>query len=27
VYFFDPSGHALEVLTRPYGSGSDRTAE
>ena len=22
VYFRDPSGHALEILTRPYGSGS-----
>ncbi|WAC92937.1 VOC family protein [Mycobacterium sp. Aquia_213] len=22
VYFLDPSGHALEILTRPYGSGS-----
>ena len=22
VYFMDPSGHLLEVLTRPYGSGS-----
>jgi catechol 2,3-dioxygenase-like lactoylglutathione lyase family enzyme len=21
VYFLDPSGHALEILTRPYGSG------
>ena len=21
VYFPDPSGHALEILTRPYGSG------
>ncbi len=21
VYFLDPSGHAMEVLTRPYGSG------
>ncbi len=20
-YFLDPSGHVLEVLTRPYGSG------
>jgi extradiol dioxygenase family protein len=27
VYFFDPSGHALEVLTRPYGSGSDGATE
>ncbi|OBF02169.1 MULTISPECIES: VOC family protein [unclassified Mycobacterium] len=22
VYFRDPSGHAMEILTRPYGSGS-----
>ncbi|MFE5586491.1 VOC family protein [Kitasatospora sp. NPDC056531] len=22
VYFRDPSGHGLEVITRPYGSGS-----
>jgi catechol 2,3-dioxygenase-like lactoylglutathione lyase family enzyme len=22
VYFLDPSGHALEILTRPYGSGA-----
>lgn len=22
VYFADPSGHLLEILTRPYGSGS-----
>jgi len=21
VYFMDPSGHAMEILTRPYGSG------
>lgn len=21
VYFFDPAGHGIEVLTRPYGSG------
>jgi len=21
VYFLDPSGHVLEILTRPYGSG------
>lgn len=21
VYFADPSGHAMEILTRPYGSG------
>lgn len=23
VYFNDPSGHNLEILTRPYGSGAD----
>jgi len=23
VYFCDPSGHYLEILTRPYGSGVD----
>lgn len=23
VYFEDPSGHLLEVITRPYGSGAD----
>ena len=23
VYFCDPDGHLLEVLTRPYGSGTD----
>ncbi|MEB3033863.1 VOC family protein [[Mycobacterium] nativiensis] len=22
VYFRDPNGHAMEILTRPYGSGS-----
>lgn len=22
VYFFDPSGHGMEIITRPYGSGS-----
>lgn len=22
IYFEDPSGHYLEVLTRPYGSGN-----
>jgi hypothetical protein len=22
VYFRDPSGHAMEILTRPYGSGA-----
>jgi catechol 2,3-dioxygenase-like lactoylglutathione lyase family enzyme len=21
VYFLDPSGHVLEIITRPYGSG------
>jgi catechol 2,3-dioxygenase-like lactoylglutathione lyase family enzyme len=21
VYFFDPSGHGMEIITRPYGSG------
>src|ERR1041385_4519701 len=25
VYFEDPSGHLLEVLTRPYGGGGRRT--
>jgi len=23
VYFEDPNGHLLEIITRPYGSGSD----
>jgi catechol 2,3-dioxygenase-like lactoylglutathione lyase family enzyme len=23
VYFLDPSGHAMEILTRPYGSGQE----
>ncbi|UUO03037.1 VOC family protein [Mycolicibacterium novocastrense] len=23
VYFRDPSGHYLEIITRPYGSGAD----
>jgi catechol 2,3-dioxygenase-like lactoylglutathione lyase family enzyme len=23
VYFKDPSGHLLEIITRPYGSGAD----
>ncbi|MCP9958121.1 MULTISPECIES: VOC family protein [Streptomyces] len=23
LYFLDPSGHAMEILTRPYGSGGD----
>lgn len=23
VYFLDPAGHGLEVITRPYGSGPD----
>jgi catechol 2,3-dioxygenase-like lactoylglutathione lyase family enzyme len=27
VYFPDPSGHLLEILTRPYGSGAKRVAE
>lgn len=26
VYFEDPSGHLLELLTRPYGSGSSQEA-
>lgn len=26
VYFDDPSGHLLEVLTRPYGSGGTTTS-
>jgi catechol 2,3-dioxygenase-like lactoylglutathione lyase family enzyme len=26
VYFEDPDGHLLEVLTRPYGSGITRSA-
>src|SRR5262245_22670169 len=26
VYFEDPSGHNLEILTRPYGSGGTTTA-
>ena len=25
VYFDDPSGHNLEILTRPYGSGADHS--
>jgi catechol 2,3-dioxygenase-like lactoylglutathione lyase family enzyme len=25
VYFEDPDGHFLELLTRPYGSGDERT--
>lgn len=24
VYFLDPSGHGMEVITRPYGSGPDQ---
>jgi catechol 2,3-dioxygenase-like lactoylglutathione lyase family enzyme len=24
VYFEDPNGHLLEILTRPYGSGAER---
>jgi catechol 2,3-dioxygenase-like lactoylglutathione lyase family enzyme len=27
VYFDDPSGHLLEILTRPYGSGGTDAAE
>jgi catechol 2,3-dioxygenase-like lactoylglutathione lyase family enzyme len=27
VYFPDPSGHLLEIITRPYGSGAQRVAE
>lgn len=23
MYFLDPSGHGMEVITRPYGSGAD----
>jgi catechol 2,3-dioxygenase-like lactoylglutathione lyase family enzyme len=23
VYFEDPNGHLLEIITRPYGSGDD----
>ena len=23
VYFQDPAGHYLEIITRPYGSGAD----
>ncbi|ODQ85551.1 VOC family protein [Mycolicibacterium holsaticum] len=23
VYFLDPAGHYLEIITRPYGSGAD----
>jgi catechol 2,3-dioxygenase-like lactoylglutathione lyase family enzyme len=26
VYFEDPDGHLLEIITRPYGSGSLRPA-
>jgi hypothetical protein len=26
VYFEDPDGHFLEILTRPYGSGTNRQA-
>jgi catechol 2,3-dioxygenase-like lactoylglutathione lyase family enzyme len=25
VYFDDPSGHKLEIITRPYGSGSSKS--
>lgn len=24
VYFLDPTGHAMELITRPYGSGEDQ---
>jgi len=27
VYFEDPDGHLLEIITRPYGSESDLRAE
>jgi catechol 2,3-dioxygenase-like lactoylglutathione lyase family enzyme len=27
VYFTDPDGHLLEVLTRPYGSGASRDTD
>jgi hypothetical protein len=27
VYFDDPSGHRLEIITRPYGSGGSTTVE
>jgi hypothetical protein len=27
VYFDDPTGHLLEILTRPYGSGGSTTAQ
>lgn len=23
LYFLDPSGHGMEIITRPYGSGAD----
>jgi len=26
VYFCDPDGHLLEIITRPYGSGSNKAA-
>jgi hypothetical protein len=26
VYFDDPNGHLLEVITRPYGSGGTTTS-
>jgi catechol 2,3-dioxygenase-like lactoylglutathione lyase family enzyme len=26
VYFMDPSGHLLEIITRPYGSGEKQSA-
>ncbi|MFI8182121.1 VOC family protein [Actinacidiphila glaucinigra] len=27
VYFMDPAGHGMEVITRPYGSGGGTTGE
>ena len=24
LYFLDPSGHGMEIITRPYGSGADQ---
>ena len=27
VYFDDPSGHLLEIITRPYGSGGTTTSQ
>ncbi|MGR8009357.1 VOC family protein [Streptomyces hypolithicus] len=26
IYFIDPAGHALEAITRPYGSGSEESS-